>query len=100
MAKKKKQKISGKEKFLNPKFIGFLLLFIFLGIGFVYSRMRRVEVQYQVNSIIKKIENENQKNKALKAKKADLMSVKNLKKIARKYNLKEPNQKQIIVIPQ
>lgn len=61
--------------------------------------MRGVELQYQVNKLVKKIELENQTNKKLKAQKADLLSVRNLKKIANKYELKEPTQKQIIVIP-
>lgn len=61
--------------------------------------MRGVELQYQVNKLVKKIEIENQTNKKLKAQKADLLSVRNLKKIAKKYKLKEPTQKQIIVIP-
>lgn len=98
MARSKKKKKQNKN-FFQPKHIAYLLLFICLSIGFVYSRMRGVELQYQVNKLVKKIELENQTNKKLKAQKADLLSVRNLKKIANKYELKEPTQKQIIVIP-
>lgn len=100
MARKKAKKIiKAKKSFFEPKHIVYLLIFVSLSVGFVYSRMRGVELQYQVNKIVKKIENEVQTNKKLKAQKADLMSVRNLKKIASKFDLKEPTQKQIIVIP-
>lgn len=95
----RKRKITKKKSFFEPKHIVYLIIFASLSVGFVYSRMRGVELQYQVNKLVKQIENESQTNKKLKAQKADLMSVRNLKKIASKYKLKEPTQKQIIVIP-
>lgn len=94
--KNKKNKSAG--HLLRPKYILYLVCLLSLSVGFVFSRMRGVELQYKVNKIVKKIDMETHKNKQLKAKKADLLSVKNLKKISKKFNLKEPSQKQIIVI--
>lgn len=97
--RKKKLKNKQKTALISPKYIGYTLLFIALSVGFVYSRMRGVELQYQVNKLVKKIQKNQQHNKHLKAQKADLLSSGNLKKIAQKYKLKEPSRKQIIVIP-
>lgn len=100
MKKSKKNHKKGIAKpIFQPKHLIYIFVFICLGVGFVFSRMRGVELQYQVNKIVKSIENEKQENKKLKAEKADLLSVRNLKQIALKYNLKEPTQKQLIVIP-
>ena len=99
MAARKTLKKKQSKNFFHPKYFVYIIILVCLSIGFVYSRMRGVELQYQVNQLVKEIELENQTNKKLKAQKADLMSVRNLKTIAKKYKLKEPTQKQIIVIP-
>lgn len=61
--------------------------------------MKGVEQQYKYNEIAQKIEKVTFDNKDLKARKARLLSVKNLRRFAKKYDLKEPSQKQIIVMP-
>ncbi|MDA9793171.1 hypothetical protein N9B72_01175 [Bacteriovoracaceae bacterium] len=61
--------------------------------------MKGVEQQYKYNEISQKIERVTFDNKELKARKAKLLSVKNLRKYAKQYNLKSPSQKQIIVLP-
>ena len=70
-----------------------------LGILLVLFRMKSVEQDYKINQI----NEENQRvlfyNKDLKAKKADRLSVNNLRDLAEKYNLQQPKQNQVIVIP-
>ncbi len=68
-------------------------------IMFVVFRMKAVEQDYQYSSLMKKIEKHMIENRELKAKKAGLLSVKNLRKIARNHKMQEPKQRQIIVIP-
>ena len=61
--------------------------------------MKGIEQDYKFNEIIKSIKVETNENKALKAAKARLLSVKKLKSFARKHKLKEPDEKHIILIP-
>ena len=75
MAKKKVRKsLKIKKSFFEPKHIIYLIIFASLSVGFVYSRMRGVELQYQVNKLVKHIERESQTNKKLKAQIEDLKS--------------------------
>lgn len=76
-----------------------LLSFSILGILFVLIRMKGVEQDYKFNEIVKSIKSETNDNKSLKAAKARLLSVKKLKSFATKHNLKEPDEKHIIIIP-
>jgi len=76
----------------------FLTITIF-GILFVLFRMKGVELDYKSSSVSKDIKKIKLENKELKAEKAKRLSMKNLRRLAKKYELKEPNQKQIIVIP-
>lgn len=77
----------------------FVLTFFVLGLLFVLFRMKGVELDYKITSVNKDIEKVVLDNKELKAKKARLLSVKRLRKLASKYDLKQPKQKQIIVLP-
>lgn len=61
--------------------------------------MKGVELDYKITSVNKDIEKVVLDNKELKAKKARLLSVKRLRTLASKYDLKQPKQKQIIVLP-
>lgn len=70
-----------------------------LGLLFVLFRMKGVELDYKITSVNKDIDKVVLDNKELKAKKARLLSVKRLRKLASKYDLKQPKQKQIIVLP-
>lgn len=70
-----------------------------LGVLLVLFRMKSVEQDYQINEIEKKRKTLIFKNKEFKAKKASQLSVKNLRRIAEKYNLQRPIQEQMIVIP-
>jgi len=81
------------------KTISIFACFMLVGISFVLTRMKSIELDYEWNEVSKNYEKVNLENKTLKAKKADLLSIKNLNKIARKYNLKQPENKQIILIP-
>ena len=69
-----------------------------MGILFVLFRMKSIEMDYKISSMNKDIEKVVLENKELGAVKAKLLSVRNLKKMAKKYDLKQPKQKQIIVI--
>jgi cell division protein FtsL len=76
-----------------------VMAFVALAIFFVLIRMKGIEQDYKYNEVVKKIERVNQENKELKAKKASYMSIKKLRQMAKKHDLKEPSNKQIIVIP-
>ncbi len=76
-----------------------VLAFVALTIFFVLIRMKGIEQDYKYNELVKQIDRVNIENKELKARKASHMSVKKLREMANKYNLKEPSNKQIIVIP-
>ncbi|MCT4642506.1 MAG: hypothetical protein N4A33_09455 [Bacteriovoracaceae bacterium] len=76
-----------------------ILVLSVIGILFVLTRMKGVEQDYKYTEVLKKLKVEQVENKELKAKRASLLSVKKLKGFAKKYNLKEPTDKQIIVIP-
>lgn len=77
-----------------------LILSIFGVLGFfhIYFRMQCVEKDYALNEIREKTKKVSLINKELKAKKAELLSVKNLRSYARRYKLEVPNREQIIVI--
>lgn len=76
-----------------------VLSFAVLGILFVLIRMKGVEQDYRFNTVLKKIQTVEDENKELKAKKASILSVKRLRSFAKKYKLKEPDEKHIIIIP-
>lgn len=61
--------------------------------------MKGVEQDYKYNDLAKRIEVQKSHNKELKAKKAKALSVKKLKGFASKFNLKEPDENHLIVIP-
>ncbi|MBP9673760.1 MAG: hypothetical protein KBD63_01585 [Bacteriovoracaceae bacterium] len=85
--------------FFSSRGLPFLMIFTALGVFFVLFRMKGVEQDYKQNNLESKIHEEKILGKELRAKKARLMSVKNLREIAEKNDLKSPNQEQIIVIP-
>jgi len=66
---------------------------------FVLYRMKSVEVDYKFIDAKKSVEKQQMINKELKAKKAKLLSSKNLKIMAKENKLASPKQEQIIVIP-
>ncbi len=76
--------------FLTAAILGFLL---------VLFRMKSVEQDYQLNDINKNTKKISYENKDLKAKRANKLSVRNLRKMANKYQLNRPKQNQVIVIP-
>lgn len=77
----------------------FVFFFSILGIFFVLIRMKGIEQDYKFNEIAKTLKVKKIENKELKADRARLLSVKHLKGFAKKFNLKEPDEKHIIVIP-
>ncbi len=101
MATKRKIQISNKlkETFLSSQGLPLSLAFIIISILFVLFRMKGVELDYKVNAVNSKIEKHLLENKELKAKKAKMLSTKNLRNMASKHSLKQPTQKQIIVVP-
>lgn len=88
-----------KSVFLSAQGLPIVLSLVVITILFVLFRMKGVEMNYQLSSISKDIEKVKVEGKELKAKKAKLLSVNNLRKMARNYKLQQPKQKQIIVIP-
>lgn len=87
-----KSKIFSSQGF--PIFLGFTLM----GVLFVLFRMKSIEIDYKISGINKDIEKVSIENKELSAIKAKMLSVRNLKSMAKKYKLNQPRQKQIIVI--
>lgn len=76
-----------------------ILTFTTLSILFVLFRMKGIEMDYQISDVNQNIEVVTIENKELKARKARLLSVNKLNELADKYNLKQPDQDQIIVVP-
>ena len=70
-----------------------------IGILFVLVRMKGIEQDYKLNEIQKVVDIHLIKNKELKALKARELSVKKLRAYAKKFNLTEPDDKRIIIIP-
>ncbi|MCB9060459.1 MAG: hypothetical protein H6622_02920 [Halobacteriovoraceae bacterium] len=104
LRKKTKQTFSEKciESMKNIIFssqgLPIFLTITILGVLVVLFRMTNVEMEYKLNALDKKILAVNSVQKELKAKKARLLSVKNLHLMANKYNLNTPKQEQIILI--
>lgn len=88
-----------KEFLLSSKFFPILFALAILSILLVLFRMKSIEQDYSINEINSETKTISYENKDLKAQKAGKLSVKNLRKMANKYNLQRPKQKQIIVIP-
>lgn len=84
---------------LNAKTLPIVISFSILGILFVLIRMKGVEQDYKLNEIVKKSKILKIENKELKADRASVLSVKKLKSFAKENNLKEPDEKHIIIIP-
>tara|TARA_Y100000768_G_C23990599_1_gene692336 strand:+ start:2491 stop:2835 length:345 start_codon:yes stop_codon:yes gene_type:complete len=83
----------------HSKSLPFIVIFSILGILFVVIRMKGIEQDYKLNEIQKLVRIHKIKNKELKAIKAKELSVKKLKAYAQKFDLSEPDEKRIIVIP-
>ena len=104
MAKSTKGKKKSKLYEITKKTIGsaqgfpIFISICFICMLFVLFRMRSIELDYKISNLDKKIKKARYEGKYLKAKKAKLLSVKNLNRLARKHGLKEPNQKQIIIV--
>lgn len=99
--RKSKNKLLGKlsKFFFSSSYFPFILSISVIGLLFIMFRMKSIEQDYKFNTLNKKIEQSNNDNKDLRAKKAKLLSAKNLRTLAEKHGLTEPGQEQIIVIP-
>ena len=104
MVRKSRKKVNPFLKYLSDKiFTSQTLPLIFvvsvIGIMFVLIRMKGIEQDYEYNEIAKRVKVQQLRNKELKAERARELSVKNLKAYAKQYNLSEPDEKKIILIP-
>ena len=88
-----------KEIVFSTKGFPIFLSFTTLAILFVLFRMKNVEMDYTISKTNREIEKVVLDNKELKAKKARMLSAEKLRKLASAYNLDQPKQDQIIVIP-
>ncbi|MAZ48839.1 MAG: hypothetical protein CME65_09755 [Halobacteriovoraceae bacterium] len=86
-------------KLKSSPFMPVFFVFTIIGALYVFTRMKGIEQDYKYNDLAKRIDVQKIQNKELKAKKARELSVKNLKAYAKKYNLQEPDEKHIIVVP-
>ncbi len=82
----------------NVKIFVGIFVFGLIGFSHVYLRMQCVDEDYALNDLRGKIKKASLLNKELKADKAKLLSVKNLRSYAKRYKLKVPEREQIIVI--
>jgi hypothetical protein len=83
----------------NTKTLPIVISITFIGVMFVLIRMKGIELDYKYNEIAKKTKVKQLENKELKADRARVLSVKKLKGFAKENNLKEPDEKHIIIIP-
>lgn len=100
-AKKKENKIVGyfKRVVFSAQGLPILLTMTTIAVLLVLFRMKGVEQDYAFNKQNKIKEKLLFEQKELQAKKAKSLSIKNLRKIAKKFNLRTPGQSQVIVIP-
>ena len=87
------------SKAVSSQFMPILFTFAVIGALYVFTRMKGIEQDYKFNELAKRIQVQKIQNKELKARKARELSVKKLKAYANRFNLKEPDDKHIIVIP-
>ena len=80
---------------LFPVFLTLTVISVLL----VMFRMKSIEQEYKHTEVLRSIKQIKIENKELKAKKARNLSIKNLRKMANKFNFSQPSQDQIIVIP-
>lgn len=76
-----------------------VLTFTMIAIFFVVFRMKGIELEYKLSEINRDIDRVSLENKELKAQRARYLSVNRLQEMATKYNMRQPGQSQIIVIP-
>lgn len=98
---RKKRNVQGRTSVRkkSPALILMVTTVAVFGVLFVFIRMKSVEADYQYNSLAKKIEKQTTLNKDLKGVRARILSVNRLNKIAKKYQLKVPDENHIIVVP-
>lgn len=87
------------DRLITSQTLPLIFVVSILGIMFVLIRMKGIEQDYKYNEIAKRINVQVLQNKELKAKKARELSVKQLKAYANKFELNEPDEKRIIIIP-
>ena len=87
------------SKIQGSGFLPAFFVFTIIGALYVLTRMKGIEQDYKYNDLAKRIDIQKIQNKELKAKKARELSVKNLKAYAKKFELQEPDEKHIIVVP-
>jgi cell division protein FtsL len=76
-----------------------LFVVAIFSIALISFRMKCVEMGYELNKLEQDIKRKNVETKELKANKANLLSSEYLNMLAKKHQLFEPDQTQIIVIP-
>ena len=87
-----------KYMFFSSDGLPIFLSLVVISLLFVLFRMKSVELDYRLTEIDGKTKTISSENKELKARRARMLSVKNLRTMANKHNLSEPGQSQIIVI--
>lgn len=76
-----------------------ILTLLVLSLLTVLFRMKRIELDYKFYEVGQQIEQAQFENKELRAQKANLLSIKNLSQLAKKFELERPQEKQIILVP-
>ncbi len=76
-----------------------LIFFVFTCLLAIVFRMKSIEQDYKISEKRKEIKKIRDLNKALKADRARSLSTKNLSQLAKTHKMKEPSQKQILLVP-
>tara|TARA_X000000950_G_scaffold259102_1_gene327208 strand:+ start:506 stop:793 length:288 start_codon:yes stop_codon:yes gene_type:complete len=93
-------RLSIKKFFKDSTTIVIVFIFIFISFLAINYRMKSVELDYVFGEESKNKKMASLKLKRLKAERAKELSINNLNKLAKKLKMKEPSQKQIIVVPE
>ena len=75
------------------------LCLVLIALLFVLVRMKGIEQDYKLNDINSQVTKALYENRDLKARRAKLLSTKNLRGLAGKFKMESPKQNQIIVVP-
>ena len=85
--------------FKNGNTLSMIIAFVLISFFAVMFRMKGVELDYKINKRDKELRKVVLENKELKAKRARELSIESLNNLANKHKMKEPSQKQVIVVP-
>lgn len=85
--------------FFSSRTLPLFLSLATLAILFVVFRMKSVEMNYKIGDLNRLVDEVSLENKELKAQRAQLLSIRNLKELAERHKFSRPDESRIILIP-